>query len=167
MWLRNLIQNHVLTNLAFVLILVMGIIVYQQLPREQDPSINFNWVQVTTFLPGASARDVEQKITDVIEESLERIQDIKFVSSSSREGLSSITVRFNDIDEQKFTKRMADLRREISNVEDRLPAQVESPYIVEITSANAFPTASVVVSGPADDENLRRQASIASNKDIR
>ncbi|NQZ86730.1 MAG: efflux RND transporter permease subunit [Colwellia sp.] len=158
MWLRNLIQNHVLTNLAFVLILVMGIIVYQQLPREQDPSINFNWVQVTTFLPGASARDVEQKITDVIEESLERIQDIKFVSSSSREGLSSITVRFNDIDEQKFTKRMADLRREISNVEDRLPAQVESPYIVEITSANAFPTASVVVSGPADDENLRRQA---------
>lgn len=118
MWLRNLIQNHVLTNLVFVLILFMGIVVYQQLPREQDPSINFNWVQITTFLPGASARDVEQKITDVIEESVEKIQDIKFVSSTSREAISSILVRFHDMDERSFDKRVADLRREINNAED-------------------------------------------------
>ena len=90
MWLRNLIQNHVLTNLVFVLILVVGFIVYNQLPREQDPTVNFNWMQITTFLPGASARDVEQKITDVIEESVEKVQDIKFVSSTSREAISSI-----------------------------------------------------------------------------
>ena len=158
MWLRNLIQNHVLTNLFFVLILFMGAVVYNQLPREQDPSINFNWVQITTFLPGASAKDVEQKITDVIEESVEKIQDIKFVSSTSREAISSILVRFHDIDERQFDKRVADLRREISNVEDQMPDEAERPNIFELTSANAFPTATVVVSGIADDENLRRQA---------
>lgn len=165
MWLRNLIQNHVLTNLFFVLILFMGAVVYQQLPREQDPSINFNWVQITTFLPGASAKDVEQKITDVIEESVEKIQDIKFVSSTSREAISSILVRFHDMDERQFDKRVADLRREISNVEDQMPEEAERPTIFEVTSANAFPTATVVVSGIADDENLRRQAR-ALEKDL-
>jgi multidrug efflux pump subunit AcrB len=165
MWLRNLIQNHVLTNLTFVLILFMGTVVYQQLPREQDPSINFNWVQITTFLPGASAKDVEQKVTDLIEESVEKIQDIKFVSSTSREAISSILVRFHDMDERQFDKRVADLRREISNVEDQMPEEAERPNIFEVTSANAFPTATVVVSGIDDGENLRRQAR-ALEKDL-
>lgn len=165
MWLRNLIKNHVLTNLCFVLILFLGVVVYQHLPREQDPSINFNWVQITTFLPGASAKDVEQKITDVIEESVEKIQDIKFVSSTSREAISSILVRFHDMDERQFDKRVADLRREISNVEDQMPEEAERPTIFEVTSANAFPTATVVVSAIADDENLRKQAR-ALEKDL-
>ncbi len=158
MWLRGLIQNHVLTNLLFVLILFVGMSVYLAMPREQDPSVNFNWVQVTTFLPGAAAKDVEQKITDILEESIEKVQDIKFVSSTSRESISSILVRFNDMDDNQFDKRVADLRREINNVEDQLPDEAERPSIFEVTTANAFPTATVVVTGPSDDENLRRQA---------
>jgi multidrug efflux pump subunit AcrB len=165
MWLRSLITNHVLTNLVFVLILFVGAVVYNNLPREQDPSVNFNWVQITTFLPGASAKDVEQKVTDIIEESVEKIQDIKFVSSTSREAISSILVRFHDMDERQFDKRVADLRREINNVEDQMPEEAERPTIFEVTSANAFPTATVVVSGVADDENLRRQAR-ALEKDL-
>lgn len=164
MWLRSLIENHKLTNLLFILVLLMGYLVYLQLPREQDPSINFNWVQITTLLPGASAQDIEKKITDVLEEELEKIQNIKFVSSTSREGVSSILVRFQDISSRLFDKRMVDLRREINNVEDELPEEAESPTIYEITTANAFPTATVVISGPADDENLRRQAIILENE---
>jgi multidrug efflux pump subunit AcrB len=158
MWLKRLIENHVLTNLLFALILFMGASTYLSLPREQDPSVNFNWVQVTTFFPGASAKDVEQKVTDILEESIEKIQDIKFVSSTSRESISSILVRFNDIDDDQFDKRIADLRREINNVEDQLPQEAERPSIFEITTANAFPMATVVVTGPSDDENLRKQA---------
>jgi len=158
MWLKRLIQNHVLTNLVFVLVLIMGVLVYMSLPREQDPSVNFNWVQITTFLPGAAAKDVERRVTNLLEESIEKVKDIKFVSSTSRESISSILVRFNDIDERDFDKRIADLRREISNVEDKIPDEAERPTIFEITTANAFPTATVVVTGPADDENLRRQA---------
>lgn len=163
MWLRSLIENHKLTNLLFCLVLLMGYLIYQQLPREQDPSINFNWVQITTLLPGASAKDIERKVTDILEESIEKVQDIKFVSSTSRESVSSILVRFQDISQRLFDKRMADLRREVNNIEDELPEEAERPNIIEITSANAFPTATVVVTGPADDENLRRQASILEN----
>ncbi len=165
MSLKNLINNHVLTNLLFGLVLIIGIGVYSKLPREQDPSINFNWVQLSTFLPGASAEDVETKVTDVLEEVIETVKDIKFVSSTSRESISSILVRFEDISSTDFDKRVSDLRREVQNVEDELPEEVIRTQITEITTANAFPTATVVIYANAADENLRRQANLL-NKDL-
>jgi multidrug efflux pump subunit AcrB len=155
---RSLLRNHVLANLAFVLVLTIGVLSYQMLPRQQDPTINFNWIVITTLLPGASALDVEKKVTDPLEDAIRGIQDIKFVSSNSRQSVSSILVRFRDIDERLFDKRISDIRREIQNAEDELPEQAEDSQILEITSANAYPSATVAVVGQADDENLRVQA---------
>ena len=156
--LARFLNNHVLANLTFAVILVMGILSYAHLPREQDPTINFNWIDITTILPGASAEDVEKQVTDVLEDAIRKLSDVRFVSSNSREGVSSILVRFNDIDVSTFDKRVNDLRREIQNKEEELPEAAETPTIFEVTSANAFPVATLVVSGAADDENLRRQA---------
>jgi len=156
--LIRFLSNHVLANLLFVLILVMGAVSYVQMPRQQDPNINFNWIDVSTLFPGASAADVESRVTDVIEEAVQNISDIKFVSSNSRPAISSILIRFEDMDERQFDKRVADLRREIQNIQSEMPDGVEDPVIIEVTSANAFPTAAIVVSGAANDENLRRQA---------
>lgn len=155
---KQLLQNHVLANLTFALVLVIGFLNYGLLPRQQDPTINFNWIVITTVLPGAAALDIEKKITDPLEDAIHKVQDIKFVSSNSRENVSSILVRFQDIDERLFDKRVADLRREIQNVEDELPSDAEDPLILEITSANAFPSASIAVTAQAYDETLRVQA---------
>ena len=73
--------------------------------------MNFNWVQVTTVWPGASATDIEKRVTQPLEDRIEKVVDIKFISSSSREGVSNILVRFNDIDKRDFDNRIADLRR--------------------------------------------------------
>jgi multidrug efflux pump subunit AcrB len=156
--LHALLRNHVLANLTFVLVLVVGTLSYLSLPRQQDPTINFNWLIITTVLPGASAEDVEKKVTDPIEDALRRIQDVKFMSSTSRASVSAILVRFQDIDVRTFDKRVADLRREIQNAEDELPDAAEDPQILEITSANGFPAAMIAVVGEGMDENLRRQA---------
>jgi multidrug efflux pump subunit AcrB len=137
----------------------VGLLSYQGLPRQQDPTINFNWIIVTTPLPGATALDVESKVTDPLEDALRSLADVKFVSSNSREGISSILVRFDDIDERTFDKRLADLRREIQNTESELPDAALDSLILEITSSNAFPAATVAVTSLADDENLRLQAS--------
>jgi multidrug efflux pump subunit AcrB len=158
MWQR-FITNHVLANLTFLLVLAVGLLSYQGLPRQQDPTINFNWIIVTTPLPGATALDVESKVTGPLEDALRSLADVKFVSSNSREGISSILVRFDDIDERTFDKRLADLRREIQNKESELPDAALDSLILEITSSNAFPAATVAVTSLADDENLRLQAS--------
>jgi multidrug efflux pump subunit AcrB len=155
---QRFIENGVLANLTFLLVLVIGTMAYFSMPREQDPTINFNWIDITTILPGAAAQDVEKLVTDPLEDAIKNISDIKFVSSTSRESISRILVRFEEIDERNFDKRLADLRREIQAVEDEIPAQALSSTITEITTANAFPTAILAVVGQADDENLRRQA---------
>jgi len=155
---QRFITNHVLANLAFVLVLFIGLTSYQSLPRQQDPTINFNWIVVTTVLPGASASDVESKVTGPLEDAIRSLADVKFVSSNSREGISSMLVRFVDIDQRTFDKRLSDLRREIQNAEAELPDEALDPLILEITSSNAFPSATLAVTGLSDDENLRRQA---------
>jgi multidrug efflux pump subunit AcrB len=156
--LRTLLGNHVLVNLTFILVIVVGTLAYTLLPRQQDPTINFNWISILTVLPGAAALDVERKVTDPLEDAIRKVADVRFVTSNSRPGISSILVRFQDLDERTFDKRISDMRREIQTAQAGLPGQARDPAILEITSANAFPTATVAIVGEAYDENLRIQA---------
>ena len=155
-FLAALIRNHPLANIAFAVVIIMGTLSYLSMPREQDPEINFNWVNVSTALPGASAADIEERVTNPLEDALRNVQDIKFVASSSREGQSNLLVRFRDMSERQFDKRVNDLRREIQNTaSNELPAEVIDPVVLEITTSNGFPTAMVVISGASADETLR------------
>ena len=165
--LRRLLSNHVLANITFVVVLLLGMLNYFQMPRAQDPEVNFNWIDIMTVLPGASSEDVERLVTDPLEDGIQKIKDIKFVSSTSREGISDILVRFVDIDERTFDKRINDLRREIQNkANNELPDAAEDPRIHEITTSNNFPTATVMLVGQATDEVLRKNALIV-RKDLR
>jgi multidrug efflux pump subunit AcrB len=158
-FLARMLTNHPLVNILFTVVLVMGGMAYQSMPREQDPEINFNWVSVRTVLPGASAEDVEKLVTGPLEDAIRNVQDIKFMSSNSRESVSLLLVRFRDISVRVFDKRVNDLRREIQNkANEELPSEADDPRVIEITSSNGFPTALLVVTGAADDEHLRRHA---------
>ena len=158
---RTLLTNHPLVNILFAVVFVMGVLSFGQMPREQDPEINFNVISINTVLPGAAAADVEQLVTGPLEDALRNVQDIKFVASSSREGISDIMVRFRELSEREFDKRITDVRREVqSKANDELPADIEDPYVLEFTTSNGFPTAMVVVVGQADDERLRRQSKL-------
>ena len=157
--LRALISNHPLANVAFVVVLLLGLLSYLTMPREQDPEINFNWVMVTAVLPGASAEDVEKRVTKPLEDAIKGVADIRFVMSSSRENVVSLLVRFREIDERIFDKRINDLRREIQNkAKSELPPEAKDPQITEITTSNGFPTAMVLITGQAADELLRARA---------
>lgn len=160
MTLRAFLGNSVFANLVFVLVIALGIMAYQLMPRQQDPNINFNWIVIVTNLPGASAEDIEQRVTQPLEDALRKVSDVKFISSTSRVGISNILVRFNSIDMRTFDKRVNDLRREIQNKRDELPTDIIEPNILEITTANAFPTATLVLKGHANDETLRATGSL-------
>jgi len=78
---RSLLTNHPLANIAFVVVILIGLLSYLSMPREQDPEINFNWVTITTTLPGASAEDIEQLVTNPIEDA---IAGVRMCASSPR-----------------------------------------------------------------------------------
>jgi len=162
---RTLLTNHPLVNILFSVVLIMGVVSYLQMPREQDPEINVNFVTINTVLAGSTAADIEELVTGPLEDALRNVRDIRFVSSKSRENVSSILVRFRELSDREFDKRITDLRREIqSKTNDELPTDAEDPDILEITTSNGFPTAMVVVTGQADDERLRRQAKLVKEE---
>ena len=153
------ITNHPLANVSFAVILLLGVLGYLGMPREQDPEINFNWLVVNTVLPGAAAEDVEKKVTDPLEEAIRTLPDIRFVSSTSRDNSSIILVRFREVSERQFDKHVTDLRRLVQNkYNSDLPDDAKEPDVQEITTSNGFPTAMVLLTGPANDERLRRTA---------
>lgn len=153
---RRLIDNHPLANIAFLMVLLGGLFSYLTMPRAQDPEINFNWVSIVTALPGASGEDVERELTGPLEDAIKQVKDIRFTSSSSREGVSSILVRFEELPERVFDKRVNDLRREIQNkASAELPQDATDPVVIEVTSSNGFPTAILVLEG-VGGEALRR-----------
>lgn len=161
----RLIDNHPLANIAFALVLLGGLFSYLTMPRAQDPEINFNWVSIITTLPGASAEDVERELTGPLEDAIKQVKDVRFVSSSSREAVSSILLRFEEIPDRTFDKRVNDLRREIQNkAASELPLEASDPQVLEITSSNGFPTAILVLYGAAG-ETLRSGA-FAVKKDL-
>ncbi|MEM7610984.1 MAG: efflux RND transporter permease subunit [Pseudomonadota bacterium] len=156
---RTLLTNHPLVNILFAVVVLMGVLSFMTMPREQDPEISFNWLQVTTILPGASAEDVEDLVTAPLEDAIRTVQDLRFVNSRSSEGLSNILIRLEDLEERLVDKRINDLRREIqAKANDELPDEAEEPDIIELNTSSGFPTALVLVAGQADDESLRRNA---------
>ncbi|MCL4745781.1 MAG: efflux RND transporter permease subunit, partial [Burkholderiaceae bacterium] len=154
-----LLRNHPFANVCFGIVIALGVLSYLLLPREQDPEINFNWVNIVTVLPGASAEDVERLVTEPLEDAIKGVADVRFVVSSSRENGSNILVRFREISERVFDKRVNDLRREVQNAAStELPVQARDPFVIEITTSNGFPTAILALQGQADDETLRSHA---------
>ncbi|HRK38065.1 MAG TPA: efflux RND transporter permease subunit [Burkholderiaceae bacterium] len=158
-FLRALITNHPLANIAFVVVFLLGLVSYHTMPREQDPEINFNWVNVTTVLPGATAEEVERLVTNPLEDAIKGVPDVRYVVSTTRENVVSMLVRFRELNARTFDKRMADLRREVQNkASSELPSLAKDPQVLEITTSNGFPTAVLMLAGQADDEVLRRDA---------
>ena len=157
--LKQFLSNHVIANLTFAIVIFIGVGGYLTMPREQDPEINFNWINVTTVLRGASTEDIEKLVTKPLEDAIRQVSDIRYVSSRSQEGISTLLIRFEDLSNADFDKRINDLRREIQNKADQeLPAEVNEPFIMEVTTSNGFPSAMVLVLGQDDDELLRNSA---------
>ena len=61
MWLNALYRNHVLANLSYFMVLMLGMLAYTQLPKEKAPDSVVSIATVSLTLPGASADDVEHE----------------------------------------------------------------------------------------------------------
>jgi len=96
MFLSDLsIKQPVFATMMMVALAVLGITSYRQLKVDMFPNVEFPIVTVTTVYPGASPETVEREVTKRIEESINTVQGIKHVESTSQEGLSNIVVLFN------------------------------------------------------------------------
>ena len=85
-------RNIRLLILTFILIIAWGFSSFQALPRQEDPELIPRTAVVKTAFPGASAERVEALVTEVLEEEIAEIEEIKTLSSNSRVGFSTVVV---------------------------------------------------------------------------
>ncbi|MFA5985015.1 MAG: efflux RND transporter permease subunit [Methylococcaceae bacterium] len=159
MRLASLYSNHVLANLSYLLVIIMGCLAYVQLPKEKAPDKPVNAAYISITLPGASAEDVEKVIVTPIERMLRsKLHNIKHVSSNAQTGLASINIEFEEIGKTLYERRVMELRRELQTLtQSELPKNMAPPNIYEgsLTNADWF---KVIVYGPGEDENFFSQA---------
>jgi hydrophobe/amphiphile efflux-1 (HAE1) family protein len=129
------IKRPVLAIVMNLMIILFGIIGYNFLGIREYPSIDPTVVSVRTSYPGANSDIIESQITEPLEKSINSIDGIKNISSSSNQGSSNITIEFNlgkDIDEAAN-----DVRDKVSQAARNLPKDIDGLPTVTKADANS------------------------------
>lgn len=112
------IEKNRITFMALITILVMGIVMYLKLSRDSMPSYTVRVATVVSQFPGASPERVELLVTDKIEKVAQELPELKEVASTSRTGLSVITITLKDEVKQKDMQAVWDrLRRKLTTIQ--------------------------------------------------
>ncbi len=116
---RFSIENNRITFFALVVILVMGLALYRSLARDSMPPYTIRAASIVSTFPGASPERVEQLVTDKIEKVAQELPELKEVTSTSRTGLSVVSVILKDEVPADALQPVWDrLRRKINAMED-------------------------------------------------
>ena len=138
-WFSAFFNNGHLLALTIVVLLVAGLSAVSTLPRLEDPRIDTRNVLILTPYPGASSERVEALVSDVIEDELRQLYEIKEIKSTSRAGISVVSVELqawvnNSNNEQIFSK----IRDSLSNASQQFPNGAGEPKMDEKRGATAF-----------------------------
>jgi HAE1 family hydrophobic/amphiphilic exporter-1 len=133
-------------------VVLLGVISLLRLPLDMFPEMTIPSLSVVTSYPGASAEDVETKVTKALEDRLTTVPDLKHITSTSKQDLSIITLSFEwgtDLD-----TRANDVRDAIGFAEVVLPDDAEKPLVLKFDISN-FPIMSYGVTAEESYYDLK------------
>jgi len=139
-------------SLAFIAIGVLSVVGMQ---RDQFPTVDFEVLSVTTAYPGASPEDVEKSVTNIIEEELLSVSGIKEITSTSREGISSIIVTL-EADLKDVTTVKNDIRNAINRVKAFPEEVTDLPQVIDF-NVTEFPVITINIDSTSGNFNQARQ----------
>lgn len=144
------LYNYRITFLLIAALSVAGLWAVVSLPREASPEVTVPVGIVITPYAGASSRDVEELITKPIEDELKNLEGVKQITSSSRLGISSISVEFNA--DQDLKESIRKLREAVDRVRD-FPTDAQTPQVSEVNFSDQ-PIVSLSLGGQTDERLL-------------
>ena len=116
------INKSVITWVMTILLVVVGLISFNGLARLEDPEFTIKEAVVMTLYPGASAAEVEEEVSNVLEKAIQQLGQLDWVESRSSRGLSNIKVRIKDkYDKDALPQVWDELRRKVSDAQGKLP----------------------------------------------
>ena len=153
------IKRPVLAIVMNLMILLFGVIGYNFLGVREYPNIDPTVINVRTSYPGANSDIIESQITEPLEKSINGIDGIRNISSSSNQGSSNITIEFNlnkDIDDAAN-----DVRDKVSEAARRLPKDIDGNPVVSKADANS--DAVITMTVQSDKRNVMELSDYAEN----
>ncbi len=152
------IDNSKLTIVLSLALTIFGLMGLKKMNSESYPAVSFAMGIVTTSYDGASAEDIETKITKPIEDELRGVSGIKDVRSTSQSGLSTIFVRA-DLDNIVVDKVMSDIQKAIDRTSGLPQDLADPPNFVEINSEE-FPVYQIAITGSNKNRNRDKIADL-------
>ncbi len=121
------IQRPVFSVVLSLVLILLGLLGYQQLDLRYQPTIFVPKLYVSVSDPGASAEQVEQTITQPLEDALAGTPDLDQMTSDSSAGSSDITLKFGDVSQAEFVTAQSSVMQTVSAV--NLPDSAKRPEI--------------------------------------
>ena len=142
------VERPIATTMFFLIIIVLGLTGFRFLPVDLLPPIDYPQLSVRTNYPNVGPEEIEQLITDKIENALASVPNVEEVRSQSEEGSSRVTLEFTqgtDIDDAAN-----DVRAALDRIRDDFPPEVEPPRLWKFDPDN-FP---VVILGAQSNRSM-------------
>ncbi len=117
------INNNRLTLSLIIVVLLMGILIFTQMPRDDMPPFLIRYASIVSIFPGASPERVEMLVTDKIEKVVQEIPEVDFIESESRTGVSIVIVALKE-SVTELRPIFDNLRRKVEGIQDQLPTGV-------------------------------------------
>ena len=121
------IKHPVLAIVVNLVLLLVGWRALSSLPVQQYPQIESSSVVITTVYTGASAETVRGFLTTPIERAVSAISGVDYLESTSRAGVSTVTVRLKL--NHSSTAALAEVTARLQQVRSELPAEAEPPAV--------------------------------------
>jgi multidrug efflux pump subunit AcrB len=151
------LKNPVSVIVLAVLLFITGLISFSGMRRESFPEIKIPYIFVTTLYPGANPPEVENLITQKIEDKLDGIDGVKQMTSSSNESYSNIFLEFDpSVKTEDALRRVKD---KVDQARGDLPVDAEDPITQEL-NFNTIPIATIAL---YSDYDLERLEALADN----
>ena len=147
-------KNGVAANLLAIFIAIVGVMTIGTLRQEVFPEFSSDIISVSVVYPGAAPEEVEEGISQKIEEAIYGLTDVKKITSSSQENAGSVMVELNPGTDA--ARALDEIKTRIDAI-DTFPEEAEKPLIEEIIMRKQV--INVAVSGEATEKTLRHYAS--------
>ena len=140
---------------VYVLVLIFavtGLMSYRSIPLEEVPEIDIPFIIVSTVYAGVAPEDMERLVTNPLEKELRSLKDVKEMTSTSAESVSSVVIEFETgVDTDDAYQKVRD---KVDTAMPDLPEDAEDPVLIEVSTSD-FPIMILNVMGDYDPRKLK------------
>jgi multidrug efflux pump len=123
------LRHQALVIFLLALITLFGVLSYGKLAQSEDPRFTFKVMVVRTLWPGATARQVQEEVTDRIARKLQETANVDYLRSYSRPGESTLFFTIKDATPPSLVpETWYQVRKKVGDIAYTLPAGVQGPY---------------------------------------